>query len=233
MNLPRSIISDSFLKELTGKLSNAVSVDELLTESDLRERLLQDEDDLNQVSDSLDTLLKLVRNAAEATVQTRMVMEDKDKAELYQTITKLKSLLAVKRLVDAGKSIFTFVALQRASQLFANGASVQQDLHRERPSVAEEQVRVREETKGRRSRVLAQRAQAVQGGRCYFCLPSCHVYRPLRRAAAAGGYSAKREPICEHFHFSWKARKRACVSRRKRSTRSTSCYACPFSGNSS
>ncbi|KAH7725411.1 Cytoskeleton-like bicaudal D protein 2 [Aphelenchoides avenae] len=97
MNLPRSIISDSFLKEVTGKLSNTVSVDELLKESDLRERLVQDEDDLNQVSDSLDTLLKLVRNAAEATVQSRMVMEDKDKAELYQTITKLKSLLAVKR----------------------------------------------------------------------------------------------------------------------------------------
>lgn len=47
--------------------------------------------------DSLFELIRLVKTAAETTVQSKMAMEDKDKADLYQTITKLKSLLAVKR----------------------------------------------------------------------------------------------------------------------------------------
>ncbi|KAI1726389.1 microtubule-associated protein bicaudal-D domain-containing protein [Ditylenchus destructor] len=98
LNLSRPIVSGQFLKELATKIPSAsVSTEDILNESDLRDKLVQEDDELKHVCDSLHDLLRMVKTAAETTLQSKIAMEDKDKAELYQTITKLKSLLAVKR----------------------------------------------------------------------------------------------------------------------------------------
>lgn len=50
-----------------------------------------------QVSSNLQELLRIVKRTAESMVRSRMEVEDSDKAELYQQITKLKAQLNVKR----------------------------------------------------------------------------------------------------------------------------------------
>ena len=76
---------------------------EFISEGDLRERLSAgqqggDEDDANLAYYQLaNQMLRAIRGTVEERISNRMALEDKDKAELFQTISKLKSLLAVKR----------------------------------------------------------------------------------------------------------------------------------------
>ncbi|KAL3102093.1 hypothetical protein niasHS_003502 [Heterodera schachtii] len=107
--LCRPMLSQNFLKELEGIKIGAdaqkenFALNELVSEGDLRECLLlaggdgTDTDDSQMAYGLAGELLKAVRNEAEQRISARMALEDKDKADLYQNITKLKSQLAIKR----------------------------------------------------------------------------------------------------------------------------------------
>ena len=73
---------------------------ECLEEGDLRERLAPgdgQEEGSQLAFEATGELLRAVRAATENRISAQLGLQDKDKADLYQTISKLKSLLAVKR----------------------------------------------------------------------------------------------------------------------------------------
>uniref|UniRef100_A0A914HXV6 Uncharacterized protein n=1 Tax=Globodera rostochiensis TaxID=31243 RepID=A0A914HXV6_GLORO len=108
-DLCRPILSQNFLKELeamkigTGVEQELFALAGLISESDMRERLLlaagddADVDDAQMAYGAAGELLRAIRSEAEQRISARMALEDKDKADLFQNISKLKSQLAIKR----------------------------------------------------------------------------------------------------------------------------------------
>ncbi|CAD5228673.1 unnamed protein product [Bursaphelenchus xylophilus] len=97
VNVSRTLISQKLAQEVSSKLQSGVTLNELLNEADRREKLAEEQEDLVQSFDAFQEVMKVLRQATENVVQSKMAMEDKDKAELCQQISKLKSLLNVKR----------------------------------------------------------------------------------------------------------------------------------------
>jgi hypothetical protein len=107
-DLSRPLISRQFIKELETEIfgdeasGGRQKLMEFISEGDLRERLSAgqqggDEDDANLAFQVANQMLRAIRGTVEERISDRMALEDKDKAELFQTISKLKSLLTVKR----------------------------------------------------------------------------------------------------------------------------------------
>jgi hypothetical protein len=121
-DLCRLLLSEQFIQELADQkiivagMKETTTKDEdgeghllhdLLEDGDLRKRLVPQEqqkngqeggDDAAQLAyETAGELMKVVREATEQRISARMALEDKDKAELYQTINKYKALLTVKR----------------------------------------------------------------------------------------------------------------------------------------
>jgi len=91
-----TILSENFLKELKPKLTSVENLESLFTENDLREKLVESEENEKLLS-SLNELVNIVRSAVDVTIQQKMENVDVDTAELLQQNQKLKQLLNVKR----------------------------------------------------------------------------------------------------------------------------------------
>ncbi|CAD5221675.1 unnamed protein product [Bursaphelenchus okinawaensis] len=97
VNSSRILLSQKLLNEIATKLQSGVTLAEVLNDSDKREKLAEEQEDMVKSYDAFQEVMKVLRQATDNVVQSKMAMEDKDKAELCQQISKLKSLLNVKR----------------------------------------------------------------------------------------------------------------------------------------
>jgi len=137
---PQKVCSKRFVEELASKLGPDEAARELISEIDQRSLLnsgidqdtvhcvselivlieitvADEEDDVGTVLQSLTNLLHIVKSAAESTLQSKMAVEDKDRAELYQTINKLKILLTTKR-----EQVSSLRSVLRSNKTSAEGA---------------------------------------------------------------------------------------------------------------
>ncbi|KAE9554707.1 hypothetical protein FO519_002117 [Halicephalobus sp. NKZ332] len=91
-----TILSENFLKELKPKLTSIENIESLFTENDLREKLVESEEN-EKLLNNLNELVNIVRSAVDISIQQKMENVDIDAAELLQQNQKLKQLLNVKR----------------------------------------------------------------------------------------------------------------------------------------
>uniref|UniRef100_A0A0M3IQ30 Dynactin domain-containing protein n=1 Tax=Ascaris lumbricoides TaxID=6252 RepID=A0A0M3IQ30_ASCLU len=94
LNLQRHVISANFAKAMNEQLGGD-RVEDIVTESDLRERIVPADSDVFKVSDCLTELSKIVRRTVENALNARV--ENEDQQELTLQNMKLRSLLATKR----------------------------------------------------------------------------------------------------------------------------------------
>ncbi|TMS39715.1 hypothetical protein L596_006198 [Steinernema carpocapsae] len=97
LNLARTVLSERFKNELSSRLSGDIDIDALFTDSDQRERVVFEEDDIFKVADSLSDLLRIVKRTAENAVNLNLQMDDAAQQELYVQNMKLRSQLGTKR----------------------------------------------------------------------------------------------------------------------------------------
>ncbi|KAI6207111.1 hypothetical protein M3Y94_00992500 [Aphelenchoides besseyi] len=95
--ISRSLISSDFAREIEAKLHAGLRLEEIINETDRRERLAEETEPVVKTFDTFHELVKLLRVTTDRIAQTRVQMIDKDKAELIQQISKFKQLLHVKR----------------------------------------------------------------------------------------------------------------------------------------
>ncbi|VDN90302.1 unnamed protein product [Brugia pahangi] len=120
LNLQRQFISPSFAKFLKEELI-CDRLDDILTESDFRERIVPEifdisgESNVFRVSDCLTELSKIVRRTVENALNTRV--ENHDHQELTLQNMKLRSLLATKR-----DQIATLRTVLKSNKLTAESA---------------------------------------------------------------------------------------------------------------
>ncbi|KAK6110452.1 Microtubule-associated protein Bicaudal-D family protein [Brugia pahangi] len=114
LNLQRQFISPSFAKFLKEELI-CDRLDDILTESDFRERIVPGESNVFRVSDCLTELSKIVRRTVENALNTRV--ENHDHQELTLQNMKLRSLLATKR-----DQIATLRTVLKSNKLTAESA---------------------------------------------------------------------------------------------------------------
>ncbi|VDM36911.1 unnamed protein product [Toxocara canis] len=98
LNLQRHVISSNFAKAMNEQLGGD-RVEDIVTESDLRERIVPADSDIFKVSDCLTELSKIVRRTVENAMNARV--ENEDQQELTLNNMKLRSLLATKRYTSA------------------------------------------------------------------------------------------------------------------------------------
>lgn len=97
-SISRTLVSTEFAKEVSGKLNAGFKLDEILSETDKREKLAEETEQLVKSYDSFHELFKLVRSNADRLIQSKATTEDeKNVIELQQQVNKYKSLLNVKR----------------------------------------------------------------------------------------------------------------------------------------
>lgn len=99
VNVSRTLLPKSLELEIGAKLQSGLSLNDIIRDGDRREKLGSENDQMVKAYESFQNMVKAVKNATENIIQTKMAMEDKDKAELCQQINKQKSLLNVKRYV--------------------------------------------------------------------------------------------------------------------------------------
>ncbi|EFO17961.1 bicaudal-D [Loa loa] len=114
LNLQRQFISPSFAKFLNEELV-CDRLDDILTESDFRERIVPGESNVFRVSDCLTELSKIVRRTVENALNTQV--ENEDHQELTLQNMKLRSLLATKR-----DQIATLRTVLKSNKLTAESA---------------------------------------------------------------------------------------------------------------
>jgi hypothetical protein len=97
-NISRPLISSEFEKEVKTRLNNGIKLEDILSETDKREKLAEETEALTKSYDSFHELFKLIRSNADRLVQPKATTEDeKSLIELQQQLNKAKSLLNVKR----------------------------------------------------------------------------------------------------------------------------------------
>ncbi|VDK18654.1 unnamed protein product [Anisakis simplex] len=94
LNLQRHVISPNFAKAMNEQLGGD-RIEDIVTESDLRERIIPADSDVFKVSDCLMELSKILRRTVENAMNARV--ENEDQQELTLQNMKLRSLLATKR----------------------------------------------------------------------------------------------------------------------------------------
>lgn len=114
LNLQRHVISPSFARQLNEQLGGE-RVEEIVSESDLRERIVPGDSDVFKVSDCLTELSKIVRRTVENAMNARV--ENEDQQELTLQNMKLRSLLATKR-----DQIATLRTVLKSNKLTAESA---------------------------------------------------------------------------------------------------------------
>ncbi|VDM17988.1 unnamed protein product [Wuchereria bancrofti] len=146
LNLQRQFISPSFAKFLNQELV-CDRLDDILTESDFRERIVPGKDFLGEsnvfrVSDCLTELSKIVRRTVENALNTRV--ENQDHQELTLQNMKLRSLLATKR-----DQIATLRTVLKSNKLTAESAlaSLKEKYESEKAMTHELLERLRRELK--------------------------------------------------------------------------------------
>uniref|UniRef100_A0A2K6W3J5 Protein bicaudal D n=1 Tax=Onchocerca volvulus TaxID=6282 RepID=A0A2K6W3J5_ONCVO len=141
LNLQRQYISPSFAKFLNGELV-CDRLDDILTESDFRERIVPGESNVFRVSDCLTELSKIVRRTVENALNTRV--ENEDHQELTLQNMKLRSLLATKR-----DQIATLRTVLKSNKLTAESAlaSLKEKYESEKAMTHELLERLRRELK--------------------------------------------------------------------------------------
>ncbi|VDO38358.1 unnamed protein product [Brugia timori] len=146
LNLQRQFISPSFAKFLKEELV-CDRLDDILTESDFRERIVPGKDFLGEsnvfrVSDCLTELSKIVRRTVENALNTRV--ENHDHQELTLQNMKLRSLLATKR-----DQIATLRTVLKSNKLTAESAlaSLKEKYESEKAMTHELLERLRRELK--------------------------------------------------------------------------------------
>uniref|UniRef100_A0A915Q564 Protein bicaudal D n=1 Tax=Setaria digitata TaxID=48799 RepID=A0A915Q564_9BILA len=141
LNLQRQFISPSFAKFLNEELV-CDRLDDILTESDFRERIVPGESNVFRVSDCLTELLKIVRRTVENALNTRV--ENDDHQELTLQNMKLRSLLATKR-----DQIATLRTVLKSNKLTAESAlaSLKEKYESEKAMTHELLERLRRELK--------------------------------------------------------------------------------------
>jgi hypothetical protein len=97
-NISRTLIPSEFAKEVSGKLNAGIKLEEILSETDKREKLAEETEQLVKSYDSFNELFKLVRSNADRLIQSKATTDDEKNAiDLQQQLNKYKSLLNVKR----------------------------------------------------------------------------------------------------------------------------------------
>lgn len=141
LNLQRQFISPSFAKFLKEELV-CDRLDDILTESDFRERIVPGESNVFRVSDCLTELSKIVRRTVENALNTRV--ENHDHQELTLQNMKLRSLLATKR-----DQIATLRTVLKSNKLTAESAlaSLKEKYESEKAMTHELLERLRRELK--------------------------------------------------------------------------------------
>ncbi|EJW80690.1 hypothetical protein WUBG_08401 [Wuchereria bancrofti] len=141
LNLQRQFISPSFAKFLNQELV-CDRLDDILTESDFRERIVPGESNVFRVSDCLTELSKIVRRTVENALNTRV--ENQDHQELTLQNMKLRSLLATKR-----DQIATLRTVLKSNKLTAESAlaSLKEKYESEKAMTHELLERLRRELK--------------------------------------------------------------------------------------
>ncbi|KAM3726273.1 Protein bicaudal [Dirofilaria immitis] len=141
LNLQRQFISPSFAKFLNEELV-CDRLDDILTESDFRERIVPGESNVFRVSDCLTELSKIVRRTVENALNTRV--ENEDHQELTLQNMKLRSLLATKR-----DQIATLRTVLKSNKLTAESAlaSLKEKYESEKAMTHELLERLRRELK--------------------------------------------------------------------------------------
>uniref|UniRef100_A0A915AUG7 Protein bicaudal D n=1 Tax=Parascaris univalens TaxID=6257 RepID=A0A915AUG7_PARUN len=114
LNLQRHVISANFAKAMNEQLGGD-RVEDIVTESDLRERIVPADSDVFKVSDCLTELSKIVRRTVENALNARV--ENEDQQELTLQNMKLRSLLATKR-----DQIATLRTVLKSNKLTAESA---------------------------------------------------------------------------------------------------------------
>lgn len=114
LNLQRQVVAPSFAKALNEQLTGD-RLENILTESDFRERIVPGESSVFRVSDCLTELSKIVRRTVENALNARV--ENEDQQELTLQNMKLRSLLATKR-----DQIATLRTVLKSNKLTAESA---------------------------------------------------------------------------------------------------------------
>uniref|UniRef100_A0A7E4VTZ3 Kinesin-like protein n=1 Tax=Panagrellus redivivus TaxID=6233 RepID=A0A7E4VTZ3_PANRE len=91
-----AVLADSFLKEISPKLSSVDKIESLFSESDFREKLVENED-TGKLVKNLQELVDVVRCAVDTSIQQQLKNIDVNAAEMLAENQKLKHSLNVKR----------------------------------------------------------------------------------------------------------------------------------------
>ncbi|VDD96650.1 unnamed protein product [Enterobius vermicularis] len=114
LNLQRHVLSAAFLKALNEKLAGQ-RIEEIVSEGDMRERIVPGDGDIFKVSESLIELTKIVRRTVESAMNARVEAEDNQELALQNM--KLRSQLATKR-----EQIVTLRTVLRSNKQTAESA---------------------------------------------------------------------------------------------------------------
>ncbi|XGW12128.1 hypothetical protein V3C99_013087 [Haemonchus contortus] len=116
LNSDRAVLAPSFIREVDPRLAS-VKVADIVSESDLRQRVLTDGSPLSQTSDSLKKLLSTVKRTAEQALNQAIAAGGAETDDILMQNMKLRSLLSTKR-----DQISTLRTVLKSNKLTAESA---------------------------------------------------------------------------------------------------------------
>ncbi|CAB3409079.1 unnamed protein product [Caenorhabditis bovis] len=143
LNSDRLVIGPSFIKEIEPKLASVKVVD-VLSDTDLRQRILTEGNAISQTTDSLKKLLTVVKRTSEQAFNQAVTASGAENDEILMQNMKLRSLLSTKR-----DQISTLRTVLKSNKLTAESAliSLREKYESEKKAQTEHIDRMRRELK--------------------------------------------------------------------------------------
>ncbi|WKX93101.1 hypothetical protein Q1695_010825 [Nippostrongylus brasiliensis] len=143
LNSDRAVLAPSFIREIDPRLTSC-KISEVVSESDLRQRILTDGSPLSQTSDSLKKLLSTVKRTAEQALNQAIAAGGAETDDILMQNMKLRSLLSTKR-----DQISTLRTVLKSNKLTAESAlaSLRDKYEADKKAHQENSERMRRELK--------------------------------------------------------------------------------------
>ncbi|KAK5968051.1 Protein bicaudal D [Trichostrongylus colubriformis] len=143
LNSDRAVLAPSFIREVDPRLTS-VKVADIVSDSDLRQRILTDGSPLSQTSDSLKKLLSTVKRTAEQALNQAIAAGGAETDDILMQNMKLRSLLSTKR-----DQISTLRTVLKSNKLTAESAlaSLRDKYEADKKAHQENSERMRRELK--------------------------------------------------------------------------------------
>ncbi|CAJ0607997.1 unnamed protein product [Cylicocyclus nassatus] len=116
LNSDRAVLAPSFIRDVDPRLTSC-KINDVVSESDLRQRVLTDGSPLSQTSDSLKKLLTTVKRTAEQALNQAVAAGGAETDDILMQNMKLRSLLSTKR-----DQISTLRTVLKSNKLTAESA---------------------------------------------------------------------------------------------------------------